>query len=309
MTRVSRVRLSAYELIGDRFLSSGSSRGIDLATGQPADVLVRSFEHEWPAIERYLEAQLLSSGDARLVDYGRIDTSHWFEARAPAGQPRPHGLSAANSLIDDIALTAEATRVGVRHRRVELPLSETLPAMSALARRLRASGFVTVRAGVQLPEALRLAFAHRHVAIVSCHGDDPAMTVRWLRGLVSVSPRGHAVIEFEPANAFHARTSGDQVVEWLAYVERAITSANALFARSELERTEAVLGAIEVEAAVRRLATPASVGDAWVRLRMCQGRLEEARRHQDEKDRGQVEECGGACGSRYSVVAAAGTRR
>ena len=222
-----------YELIGDRFHSSGSSRWIDLATGQPAEVLVRSFEHEWPAIERHLEAQLRCSGDARLVDYGRINTSRWFEARAPAGRSRSHGLCIADSFIDDIALTAESTNVGIRHRRVELPVSETLSTISALARRLRASGLVTVRACVHLPEVLRLALAHRHVAIVSCHGDDSAMTVRWIRKLVSVSPRGHAVIAFEPANAFHARASGrEQVAEWLAHVQRAIAVVNALFARS-----------------------------------------------------------------------------
>jgi hypothetical protein len=309
------------ELIGDRFLSNGRFSGlvnsplnrsmccVDLATGGTAEVIVRSFEHEWPAIEKHLEAEVRMPRGVPLVDYGRINASQWFEARAPDVKPRARDRGATGSVVEELVQLAGAPAVGIRHHRVQLAAAETPAAVSVLARQLRTLGFVTIRAGAGLPGAIRAALCHRHVAIVSCHRDDEGAIVRWIRELATVSPRAHVVIEFAPANLLRVRSTRRRPGDWTARTRDVAAAANALIDRSALEHAEALLAAADAEAAVRRAPSPPTVDAAWARLRTRQERMEEARMRRGAGVRDRLEEGTDASGTGYSVVAAAGARR
>ena len=122
-----------HELIGDRFLADGSGRWIDLVTGETIDVLLRSLETEWRAIDECLREEFHSSRARRLIDYGLVNANTWFEARTLA-RAVPSERRAHNSAVDEVVSVAEAPGPGIRHVPIAWEGSEGTRVVQEMAR-------------------------------------------------------------------------------------------------------------------------------------------------------------------------------
>ena len=298
-----------HELIGDRFLADGSGRGIDLVTGETIDVLVRSLETEWRAIEERLREEFHSSRARRLIDYGLVNANTWFEARtlaraAPSGRRRARNGSA----VDEVVSVAEAPGPGIRHVPIAWEGSEGTRVVEEIARRLRSAGFVTIDASLEIPCPLRAELTHRHLAVHFQSEADRVPVVRWIRHLADVSPRAHVIVELtrgaEASRLPGLRTRtrritsgafGDHVMSatsWNRRVSTAARQAHAYMGRSRPDLAESLLASVIAEAMVRGERLPAAIETIWARF---------ANSH--------LEELTDASCSSHSRVAAAGARR
>ena len=313
------------ELIGDRFLADGSGRWIDLVTGETIDVLLRSLETEWRAIEEHLREEFHSSRAMRLIDYGLVNANTWFEARTLAGAASSERRRARNaSTIEKVVSVAEMPGQGIRH--VPIAWEGSTRIVEELARRLRLAGFVTIDARLEIPRPVRAELTHRHLALHFRSDADRAPVVRWIRHLADVSPRAHVIVELtRGATASRSpglRTRacritrgafGDHVMSatsWSRRVSTAARQAHAYMARSRLDLAESVLASVCVEAVVRgdHLPRATEIDTTWARLRALQGRDEGAHRFAGFAN-SDLEELTDASCSRHSRVAAAGARR
>ena len=85
-------------------------------TGETVDVLVRSLETEWRAIEERLREEFHSSRARRLIDYGLVNANTWFEARSLArAAPSERRRARNGSAVDEVVSVAEAPGPGIRH--------------------------------------------------------------------------------------------------------------------------------------------------------------------------------------------------
>jgi hypothetical protein len=215
--------------------------------------------------------------------------------------------------VSDVMALAETVTAGLHYVHVR---SAAIPVLSCIARQLRQLGFVTVRAGIRLPPALRDHLCHRHLAVHCRYRDERGPIVEWIRALARVSPRAHLLIEFGDSQATDAgRPSGRQVAltsfsGWKKHVSTATRRVQALVEDARFEEAEALLASIDVEAAVRRVRRPNCVSLAWARLRTCQGRTEEARRHLNAVPvMSHSRELNDASAARHPHLAATGSRR
>lgn len=314
-----------HELIGDRFLPDGSGRGIDLVTGETIDVLVRSLETEWRAIEEQLREEFHSSRARRLIDYGLVNANRWFEARTLArAAPSVRRRARNSSAVDEVVSVAEAPGPGIRHVPIAWEESERTGVLEEMARRLRPAGFVTIDASLEIPGPLRAELTHRHLAVHFRSEADRAPVVRWIRHLADVSPRAHVIVELTRGAAasrspglrtraprFTRGAFGGHVMSptsWNRRVSTAARQAHAYIARSRPDLAESLLASVSVEATVRGECLPGAIETTWARLRTLQGRDEGAQRFAGFAN-SHLEELTDASCSSHSRVAAAGARR
>jgi DNA-binding NtrC family response regulator len=101
-----------------------------------------------------------------------------------------------------VASIALALRTGIRLVRLVMPSVEVARATGrAVARELRDAGFVTVRAGADIPPAVRSTLMHRHLAVIAYEDRDAARAATWIQRLVETSPRAHLILDLRPAGA------------------------------------------------------------------------------------------------------------
>ena len=314
-----------HELIGDRFLADGSGRGIDLVTGETIDVLVRSLETEWRAIEERLREEFHSSPARRLIDYGLVNANTWFEARSLArAAPSERRRARNGSAVDEVVSVADAPGPGIRHVPIAWEGSEGTRVVEEMARRLRPAGFVTIDAGLEIPCPLRAELTHRHLAVHFRSEADRAPVVRWIRHLADVSPRAHVIVELTRgaaagrspglrtrARRFTRGAFGDHVMSatsWNRRVSTVVRQASAHMATSRPDLAESLLASVSAEATVRGERLPGALEPTWARLRMQQGRDEGAHPVAGFVNSHLEEPIDASCSS-HSRVAAAGARR
>jgi hypothetical protein len=223
-----------------------------------------------------------------------------------------------HELIDDVTALAETATAGIQYVRITSTAAAAKDLLSCLAGRLRQLGFVTVRAGIRLPATLRDHLCHRHLAVHFRGRDERGPIIEWIRSLARASPRSHLLIELDDSEATDAgRHSKDgrrpgftSFSGWKKHVSTATRRIQALVDEARFEEAEALLASVDVEAAVRRVRLPDCVSLAWARLRTCQGRTEEARRHLNAVSvTSHSRELNDASAARTSHVAATGSRR
>jgi DNA-binding NtrC family response regulator len=186
-------------LVGDRFVRERATSWRDLATGEAVAVRVHPLSPDWTSIERaLLEEYLAATSASPLVDFGLVGRSAWFEARA-APRDGPNAtppLESALPVAERLGALATSWDRGVHFVRMPtLGPESARAAAGAAARRLRSLGFVTIRAGVPMPEAIAVTLAHRHVAVLLCDASDRVWTASWVRRLARASPRVHLVAD------------------------------------------------------------------------------------------------------------------
>ncbi|HYN07889.1 MAG TPA: hypothetical protein VES67_10910 [Vicinamibacterales bacterium] len=301
------------QLIGDRFLADGSGRWIDLATGGAVRVVVRPIDDEWVRIERRLreESRAPRCSWPRLVDFGRVNAREWFEARSNrrnAGSGRT--AAACRSGVTQVASVAEVGSGGIRHVRVVTPGVRFAALASAIATVVRPLGFLTLRADARLGRELVDALTHRHLIVLYRSDASRAPVIRWIRHLPATSPRAHLVVELDDEELFWMNVHQFPVAGWHERVATACFEARKLMDTARLEHAEALLAALDAEAAVRRVQSPDVLHMTWVRLRSCQGRVEEAQKRLSalSMNRGSCER-DNASASRHSGPAALRARR
>jgi hypothetical protein len=268
-------------LIGDRFLENESGRWIDLATGSSVFVVVRRLDDDWERIERRLsdESRAKRVSSPRLVDFGRINTREWFEARSIRRLAlSARSASVCRTAVSTVASLAETGTAGIRHVRVVSAGVRFAATASAIAPALRPLGFLTLRADVRLDPELVQSLVHRHLAVLYRSTASRAPVIRWIRHLSAASPRAHLVVEFDDDELFWMNVHPFPVAGWQGRVATSCLEARALMDASKLEQAEALLAALDAEGAACRVRAPDVLNMTWVRLRSRQGRVEEAKR-------------------------------
>jgi DNA-binding NtrC family response regulator len=186
-------------LVGDRFVRERSTSWRDLATGDAVAVRVLPLSADWTPLERSLLEEFVAAASMfPLVDFGLVGRSAWFEARAVArdGSHATPRSESAHHVAERLSALATAWDRGVHFVRMPTTGAESARAAAgAAARRLRPLGFVTIRAGVQLPESVAAMLAHRHVTVLLCDASDCAWAASWVRRLAHASPRAHLVAD------------------------------------------------------------------------------------------------------------------
>jgi DNA-binding NtrC family response regulator len=183
--------------IADRFVSSADGAWRDLATGSLVHLDITPLAHDWREREQMLRERMSRPDGADvLVDFGRVGTHAWFEARLAGG-------GAAGRV--DHALIEAVTRAGIGPMAgpeiVEGPSAPGIDSRTtarALAMRLRAMGYVTVWIGTEIPEAVRADLEHRHLCLLVSSDTSPSEAARWIRRLAMVSARGHLLVRLAP---------------------------------------------------------------------------------------------------------------
>ncbi len=307
-------------LVGDRFLPNGSGGWIDLVTGQRTLVRLRSMSYRRLHRTDQLEEKSTSPPSRwALIDEGRINATLWFEARGRRSvrtfDSLPPRDQAELARVTEIAL---APVIGIRHVRLTTSGAAVMTMMSVVAKRMRELGYVAIRAGAKVPAALRRYLAHRHLSLFVRSRRDRTAAIPWIRELARVSPRAHLILQLEPtarstleeSRTIAAIASLSARASWIDRVASATKEAHLLIGARALDRAEALLAALDVEAAVRGAPVPRDVALAWARLRLCQGRLEESRsRLHASSAPGTVGRSHHAPRVRHSRVAATHSRR
>ncbi len=169
-------------------------RWLDLATGLDVAVRVRDVGDDWPAIAMNLHAQLLrpAPDGTTLLDYGRVGTSRWFEARSRAGGEAPAAFAElareVAAVVDTYCLAGEVRVVRAASR---ADREGWWHLFTLLARALRDVGLVVIRpAVVPGPDALPQLLT-RHVGLICADDDRPARALEWVRRLTRWSRRRH----------------------------------------------------------------------------------------------------------------------
>jgi hypothetical protein len=266
-------------LIGDRFLENESGRWFDLATGRSVFVVVHRLDDEWGRIERRLsdESRAKRVPGPRLVDFGRINTGEWFEARSIRRFAVPaRSTSVCRTAVSTVGTLAETGAAGIRHVRVVSAGVRFAAMASAIATALRPFGFLTLRADARLDPELVQSLGHRHLVVLYRSLASRAPVIRWIRQLSGTSPRAHLVVEIDDEEMFWMNVHPFPVAGWPARVATSCLEARTLMDASKLAQAEALLAALEAEGAVRRVHSPDVLNMMWVRLRSRQGRVEEA---------------------------------
>ncbi len=178
---------------------------------------------------------------------------------------------------------------GVRHVRVAADQPETPRVLGSLVVALSRAGVVTIRPGQAGGRWNAGALGHRHAALILVDAADRAACPVWLIRLARISPRAHVVIDAAPDDGWCAggvtpvrATAGWPARAWQQAVVRAGTRRiGALVRRAEFDRVEVRLDAIGISAALWRRPVATTVRVQAVRLRLWQGRFEQARRIAD----------------------------
>jgi len=273
-------------LAGDRFLHRRDDVWVDLVTGRLARVVFHHLPRDWIDRAAALERELFvpRPDGTTLLDFGRMGSSVWFEARARAVR------QSRGRRLDDSTLAA-AVRVcdaapGVGFRSVSLDPPASGPSdedVSALARLLRARGHVAVRPGVDAAGVVQRTLCGRHVALVCCDDRDAARAAPWIRRLGATSPRAHLACLLTPRRRGTIRHAGvaragrfvpgrrsaesvggpgrsalEAAVDepWQGWLRAAGQSAVAREARGDVAGAMSLLGAVMVEAEVCGRAVP-----------------------------------------------------
>jgi hypothetical protein len=301
------------QLIGDRFLVDATGRAIDLATGWAVRVIVRPIDDDWGRIEGRLkdESRARRTSWPRLVDFGRVNADEWFEARSPRRtQVSDRMADACRTAANQVVSIAGAGPAGIRHVRVVSPRAGVTALASAIATEVRPLGFLTLRADAPLDPALVDVLAHRHLVVLYRSNTNRAPVIRWIRDLPGISPRPHLVVELDDEEKVWVNVHQFPVSGWHERVATACFEARMLMDTSRREQAEALLAALDAEAAVRRIQPPDALHMTWVRLRSCQGRVEEAQKRLSalSTNRGSCER-DNASASRHPGPAAVRARR
>ncbi len=175
--------------VGHEWLDIVSGRRVSLRLGaQPPDVDRRD--------RLCREASSVFGTGRRLVDFGKQGSLGWFEAEtsdveAPPAPMRqlvwPQAVALGEAVADG--------RVG-GHVTIEAPAGAGFQQFcEQLARKMRDTGFVTVRADVPIPYRLRRHLMHRHLVLLAVDDAAHAFAAGWIAQLVLVSDRRHVLIE------------------------------------------------------------------------------------------------------------------
>jgi DNA-binding NtrC family response regulator len=98
----------------------------------------------------------------------------------------------------DLAKVALAPRRGTEVVNVEVGSErEAISLAEQIEQRLAALGFVPLRPGLALSNALTHQLAHRHLALLTFNHADDEAALEWLRQLSRTSPRAHLVVSFK----------------------------------------------------------------------------------------------------------------
>jgi DNA-binding NtrC family response regulator len=292
-------------LVGDRFVRERSTSWRDLATGDAVAVRVHPLSADWTPLERSLLEEFVAEASMLpLVDFGLVGRSAWFEARAVVrcgSRVMPRSES-AHHVAERLSALATAWDRGVHFVRMPTTGAESARvAAGAAARRLRSLGFVTIRAGVQVPEPVAAMLAHRHVTVLLCDASDCAWAASWVRRLAHASPRAHLVADLtsdaaldpgvvlrlheRPAESLPRRLPirrwdgpGPSPRKWPAATagKTSMARARACLLRGDLAIAESMLAKARAlaEASGSRLPVPVRLVEG--ELRFWQGRFEQA---------------------------------
>jgi len=277
------------ELIGDRFVRRHGGRWLDLVTGFGATVRVEEVDDNWPALAADLDARLLAPTADRtmLLDFGRLGTSRWFEARATAVAASSAREAVAREVTGVVDAYCLARGAGFVCATARAGAGDEWHLFARLARALRDLGLVAIRPAVAPdPGALR-ALAVRHVGLICSEADPPERAVAWVRALSAWSsrrhlhcvvcaawPGGHAFVR-EAALAWSARPAppgggrDDRVSDVAKRVRDCIAAA-------DLDHAETELAAVRVESTTRGRAIHTELALLDVELKFWRGEFAEA---------------------------------
>ena len=201
-------------LVGDRFVRMAGG-WLDLVTGRAAEVCVGPAPRDKAARERHCAARMavVAHGGRALIDYGPAGLDGWFEAwemgrnatSAMAPEPAFSLRRMRRTVVEHVLWVARDPRLaGVTHvRLVAPPGSGAGLALQDIARAVRGLGFVTIRADLPVPAAIRRTLCHRHVVVLVATPAAKIAGAAWAAALTAASSRGHLLIErvTEPAVA------------------------------------------------------------------------------------------------------------
>ena len=193
-------------LVGDRFVRVAGG-WLDLVTGRAADVRVGPPPSDVEARERRCAARMaiMPHGGRALIDYGPAGLYGWFEASemcseangASALEPAFSLRRLSRAAVERVRWAArDPSLTGVTRVQLVAPAGSGAGlAMQDIARALRESGFVTIRADLPLPAAIRRLLGHRHLIVLVPAAGARSAGAAWAAALTAASNRGHLLIE------------------------------------------------------------------------------------------------------------------
>jgi len=220
-------------LVGDRFVRRYDDQWMDIVTGARVQFDLFDIVQPRETIEQHW-AEIRAGTDAAsraLVDYGAVGARQWFVAwttERPRAVPSAAEAEQAARFTQAVIAACDApTMPGFVCVRAPV-VSENVvsAACQEAARQARALGFVTFRADVALPAAVRRELDHRHTVILVAGGDAADAAREWVRRLSAVSPRRHVVVAIGPPPRL-AVNHADLVSERVSRYDRSASDLGA----------------------------------------------------------------------------------